>query len=77
MKNITTAQSGVKELKGRLRKVTSLGSILAVLDWDQSVNMPDKATPARGESISELSSIVHTKFLDIDSDGLLSQLKNF
>lgn len=37
--------------------------------------MPTKGTSARGDSISELSSIVHANFLAIDSDGLLTELK--
>jgi carboxypeptidase Taq len=37
--------------------------------------MPQGASPSRGESISELSAIVHAKFLALDEDGLLSMLK--
>ncbi len=39
------------------------------------MNMPAKAAKSRGESISELSSIVHTKFLALNEDGLLTKLK--
>lgn len=67
--------TSIKELKERLTKVASLSSIIALLDWDQSVNMPPKATDARGKSISELSSIVHAKFLAINDDSLLTNLK--
>jgi carboxypeptidase Taq len=68
-------EPAVKELKARLKKVANLASVIAVLDWDQSVNMPTKATNARGESLSELSSIVHAKFLAINEDNLLTELK--
>lgn len=70
-----TKEPSVKELKVRLKKISSLGSILAVLDWDQSVNMPHKGGDARGESISELSSLVHAQFLSINNDGLVTKLK--
>lgn len=65
----------VKELNKRLVDISHLSSILYLLDWDQAVNMPQKASDARALSVSQLSSIVHNKFIEIDSDGLLTELK--
>lgn len=75
MKKLSPENNNIQELKERLKAVTSLSSVISILDWDQSVNMPEKATHARGASISELSSIVHAKFLAIDHDHLLTNLK--
>jgi carboxypeptidase Taq len=70
MKTIT-----VKELNKRLVDISNLSSVLYLLEWDQSVNMPEKASDARAASVSQLSSIVHNKFINIDHDGLLTKLK--
>jgi carboxypeptidase Taq len=69
------AKPTVKELKKRLTKVASLSSALSLLTWDRDVNLPKKGVAFRGEAIQELSSIVHSNFLAIDSDGLLTELK--
>lgn len=69
------AKSTVKELKKRLIKVASLNSALSLLEWDRDVNLPKKGVLFRGEAIQELSSIVHSSFLAINSDGLLTELK--
>ncbi len=65
----------IEKLTERLREVTYLGTSIAVLQWDQEVNMPKKGANARATSISLLSGLVHQKFLAIDHDGLLSGLR--
>ena len=58
-----------------MRELSYLGSAISVLQWDQEVNMPKKGADARAKSISLLAGLVHTQFLNIDRDGLLSGLK--
>lgn len=65
----------IKELKSRLVEVSHLSSILSLLHWDQEVYLPAKAGEARAAAISNLSSLVHKKFVEIDADGLLTKLK--
>ncbi|MBX4187827.1 MAG: carboxypeptidase M32, partial [Candidatus Doudnabacteria bacterium] len=63
------------KLKSRLLQISHLSSILALLGWDQGVNLPANASGPRASSIASLSAIVHKKFVEIDSDGLLTKLK--
>lgn len=65
----------VRELNRRLVDISHLSSVLYLLEWDQAVNMPEMATDARAFSVSQLSAIAHNKFIEIDSDGLLTNLK--
>jgi carboxypeptidase Taq len=65
----------IDELKKRLKEISHLGSILALLSWDQEVYMPTGGSDSRASSIAELSAIVHHKFVSIDDDGLLTKLK--
>ncbi len=62
-------------LKERLREVANLGSAIALLHWDQEVNMPAKGADARASAISYLCAIVHNKFIEVNDDGLLTKLK--
>lgn len=62
-------------LKERLHEVSHLGATLALLHWDQEVNMPAKGADARASAISYLSAIIHNKFIEIDKDSLLTKLK--
>lgn len=65
----------IQKLTERLRELSYLGSAIAVLSWDQEVHMPKKGADARAMSISLLAGLLHTQFLHIDHDGLLSGLK--
>lgn len=65
----------IEKLKTRLFELSHLTSILNLLYWDQEVNMPPKAVESRAISISYLSTILHNKFVEIDSDGLLTKLQ--
>ncbi|MES2436969.1 MAG: carboxypeptidase M32 [Patescibacteria group bacterium] len=66
----------IVELKKRLDEVSHLNSAVAILSWDQEVNMPKKGSEKRAGTIAHLSSIVHKKFTVIDHDGLLTKLKH-
>ena len=74
-KKVIEPRNEIEKLSERLREVTYLGTAIAVLQWDQEVNMPRKGADARATTISLLSVLVHNKFLDIDRDGLLSGLR--
>jgi carboxypeptidase Taq len=65
----------IDELKKRLRNVSHLVSILNLLEWDRDVMMPKKGSDARAASIAHLAGMIHEKFVSIDSDGLLTDLK--
>jgi carboxypeptidase Taq len=73
-KNKTESQK-ITELKKRLVELSHLSSALSVLHWDLEVNMPPKGAPLRAATISELSGMLHAKFITIDHDNLLSDLK--
>ena len=65
----------IDELKKRLIGISHLVSASALLSWDQEVYMPKKGMNIRAVSIAELSAVIHSKFISIDSDGLLTGLK--
>ena len=65
----------VAVLKERLVEISHLASASTVLQWDQEVYMPENGADARSMALSQISDLVHKKFVDLDGDGLLSTLK--
>jgi len=65
----------IDELKKRLLEISDLSSALGLLNWDRDVYMPVQGENRRAASIAQLSSIIHNKFISIDSDHLLTNLK--
>ena len=65
------------ELKERLVEIHDLHSSIAVLDWDQQVNMPAAGAEGRANQISLLSRLSHEKFVDGRIGELLENLKAF
>jgi len=65
----------VEKLKERIVEISHLASISGLLSWDQEVMMPRKAIDARAASAAHLAGIIHKKFIDIDFDGALTNLK--
>lgn len=53
---MTNLYTKYKEMK---QKISDLGNTLAVMHWDQEVNMPEKGAHFRAQQISTLSGIVH------------------
>jgi len=49
-----------------LKEVSTLQSALALLQWDQEVNLPPKAIQSRSDQIALLSVMSHKKFLSND-----------
>jgi len=64
-----------EKLKERLTEIAYIASSVAVLNWDMETNMPPQGADARARSISHLSAVVHDKFVKINEDGLLTDLK--
>lgn len=65
----------IEQLEERLRDIAHIASAISVLHWDQDVHMPPKGADYRAKTISHLSGLVHQKFVALDSDGLLTNLK--
>ena len=70
------ATKQIEKLREKLVEIAYLGSAVAVLNWDRETNMPPKGSDARALSISHLSAVIHDKFIKIDEDELLTDLKN-
>lgn len=49
------------QLMREMREIATLGSVGAMLGWDQEVMMPNKAASLRGEQAALLSSLVHER----------------
>jgi carboxypeptidase Taq len=64
----------IDELVEQLKTFAKYGSALAVLGWDEEVNLPVKASAYRGEVNALLSSDLHKKFTDDDFYKLVNEL---
>lgn len=71
-----SADTDINKLAGRLKELAHYGSALALLSWDQEVNMPKRGSERRAETIAHLSGVLHNKLISIDCDGLLTKLKD-
>ncbi len=65
------------ELKERLGEIHDLNSAIAVLDWDQQVNMPAAGAGGRANQLSLLARLSHEKFVDGRVGELLENMKAF
>ena len=72
----TGAATGVSpsysQLCARLREIGTVGSIRALLSWDQETIMPEKAGPFRAEQLSLLSRLRHERATDPGLGDLIS-----
>jgi len=64
----------LSQLKKILGKVADFNYAVAVLDWDQQVNMPEEGDLERGEQISTLHEAAHNLFVSDEVGQLLSDL---
>lgn len=63
------------KFRNKLVELAHIQTVLAVLDWDMSVNMPAKAAEMRGHTVSYYVGLLHEKFLAKDFVQMLVQLK--
>lgn len=61
---MTVSTEKLASLREELGRVSDVRSAIALLHWDQEVNMPPKGAPARGEQLATLSAIAHRMFTD-------------
>jgi carboxypeptidase Taq len=66
----------IEELYRKARELTNLNSIMALLQWDQEVMMPDGGAAGRAEQFSALSTIVHQKITDPALGKILEELSD-
>ncbi len=64
----------VQGLRTELQTIAKLGSALAVLGWDQEVNLPKKGLAIRGEVSSLLAADIHRRVTSADFVGLVKGL---
>ena len=60
----------LNELSTRLKEIKNINSAVAILHWDQQVNMPPGGAEARAEQIATLETMAHEMFT-VDEIGLL------
>lgn len=66
--------NGMAELRERIGQVSDLNAAVALMHWDQEVNMPPKAAPGRGQQLATLSALAHRTFTDPELGDLLEDL---
>jgi len=65
------------KLKNHIHEISDLNSAIAVLDWDQNVNLPPNGVSSRADQLSTLSKIAHEKFTSDKTGTLLEKLKEY
>jgi len=65
----------LNQLKQILGEVSDINHALAVLDWDQQVNMPPGGNEARGQQMATLGKIAQEKFTSDEVGRLLEDVK--
>lgn len=65
-----------EDYKLHLIKIADIGNAIALLNWDQEVNMPEKGATTRAQQIATLSGIHHELSVDKQFGELLNQLIN-
>ena len=63
-------------LRQKLGEVSDVKSAIALLHWDQEVNMPKKGAPGRGQQLATLSAIQHRLFTADGVGELLYRLRD-
>ena len=70
-------QAKLDQLKSTLGVIADLYGAMAVLGWDQQCYMPPGGVVHRGNQLSTLSSLAHSKFVSDEVGALLEELKTF
>lgn len=65
------------ELKRRLSEAADLGSVGAVLNWDQATYMPPGGAPARGRQMALVGRLSHEMHTDPEIGRLLDDLESY
>lgn len=65
----------IESLKKQLIEIAHLGTALSLLHWDKEVNIASKSINSRSATTAYLASLIHNKFIAINSDNLLDKLK--
>lgn len=68
-------QNDIEKLKEKLAELYHLNSAIAILNWDQEVNMPIKGNELRAKTIANLAGILHDKFTSADFSKLIKLAK--
>ncbi len=68
-------QTKLDDLKTRLSEVADLGSVNAILGWDQTTYMPRGGGPARGRQMATVGRVAHQKATDPEIGKLLDELQ--
>ncbi len=68
-------QDKLASLKTILAEVQDINYSIALLDWDQQVNMPEGGSEERGYQLATLSAIAHNKFTAPEVGRLIEDLQ--
>jgi carboxypeptidase Taq len=69
-------EDNIKRLKLKLAEIADLSAAVALLDWDQQVNMASGGAEDRGEQLSTLESLIHKKATLPELGNLLNNLES-
>ncbi len=69
-------EDNIKRLKLKLTEIADLSAAVALLDWDQQVNMASGGAEDRGEQLSTLESLIHKKATLPELGNLLNNLES-
>ena len=63
-----------EKLLNKVKELHDLEKILAVLNWDRSVNMPDAGSPARAKQVATLSRMHHALYTSAEMGDLIEEV---
>ncbi len=69
------ARAAYAELLRRYAEVRDLGSVAALLSWDQETMLPRKGAAARGQQLATLAGLRHERFTDPRIGALLAECR--
>ena len=73
---MSNSSADYQQLLRLLREVSLLGSVSAVLSWDEMVNLPPKGVAHRGNQSALLSRMIHEMFTSPRIGDLLSAVES-
>jgi carboxypeptidase Taq len=70
-----SAERAIADLRERMAELSDLGSLAALMSWDQNTMMPPGAAEARADMAGTLIRTIHARQTDPEIDRLLSELE--
>jgi len=72
-----SGEKAIADLRGRMAELSDLGSLAALMSWDQNTMMPPGGAEARADMAGTLIRTIHARQTDPEIDRLLSEIESW